>query len=62
MLRSYGKYVFYDDDMKRYINMTTNTYVEDLTKKPFTRTYSNYKKWRLCDYKDYLKVGEDTYI
>jgi hypothetical protein len=48
--------------MKTYINMTANTYVEDLTKKPFDRIYSNYKGWRLCDFKDYLRVGEETYI
>ena len=62
MLRSNGKYVFYDDVMKTYINMTTNTYVEDLTKKPFDRTYSNYKEWKLCDYKDYLRLKEEGYI
>jgi hypothetical protein len=49
MLRLHGKYVFYDDSLKKYINMTANTYVEDLTKKPFKKTYSNYKGWRLCD-------------
>ena len=62
LLRLHGKYVIYDDEMKRYINMTANTYVEDLTKKPFDKTYSNYRGWRLCDYKDYLRLGEETYI
>jgi len=42
--------------------MTANTYVEDLTKKPFKKVYSNYKKWKLCDYRDYLRVGDETYI
>ena len=42
--------------------MTANTYVEDLTKKPFNKTYSNYKGWGLCDYKDYKRLGEEDYI
>ena len=62
MLRLHGKYVLYDDVLKTYINMTANTYVEDLTKKPFNKTYSNHRGWRLCDYKDYLRLGEENYI
>jgi hypothetical protein len=62
MLRLNGRYVLYDEVMKTYINMTANTYVEDLTKKPFNKIYSNYRGWRLCDYKDYKRLGEEDYI
>ena len=61
-IRLNGKYVIYDDYMKTFINMTANTYVEDLTQKPFKRIYSNHRGWRLCDSKDYLRIGDDSYI
>ena len=32
LIRSNGKYILYDDFLKKYINMTANTYVEDLAK------------------------------
>ena len=62
LLRLHGKYVIYDDYLKKFINMTANTYVEDLTKNPFNKTYSNYRGWRLCNEKDYKRLGEDSYI
>ena len=43
LIRLNDDYYVYDDYMKRYINMTSNSYSEDLTTRPFGRVYDNYK-------------------
>jgi len=41
-MRLNGRYVLYDETLKKYINITANSYIEDLTTKPFNKTKFNY--------------------
>ena len=42
--------------------MTANSYVEDLSTKPFNKTKFNFQQYRLCNFKDYLRIGDESYI
>ena len=61
-IRLNNTYVKYDDYLKSYINITASNSVEDLMKRPFKKTESRFKSFRLCTNQDYERIGVTNYV
>ena len=62
LIRYGDRYKLYDENVKKYINMTAFTLTENQMIYPFEKKYENYKKIRTCLPKDYERVKLKGFI